>query len=57
MANLESANLQGAGLVNANLVDAIMKCLKGCPSALPEYYICEPDPDCEEEGRFRIVDE
>ena len=55
--NLLSANLEGASLTNTNLFDAKLTCLKGCPLDLPTDYICKPDADCEEEGRFRIVEE
>ena len=55
--NLLSANLEGASLINANLFDAKLTCLKGCPLDLPEDYICESDLDCEEQDRFRIVEE
>ena len=55
--NLRSANLEGTSLTNTNIFDAKLTCLKGCPLDLPDDYICEPDEDCEEEGRFRIVEE
>lgn len=65
-ANLSNADLSGAYLVDAslhnanlsgaNLSGANMNCLiSGCPSLLPSGYICEPQPDCSEPERFRIV--
>ena len=55
-ADLSYANLSGANLSGANLSGAIMTCLQvGCPSALPSGYICEPDTDCSEPARYRIV--
>ena len=65
-ANLEGANLTGADLSDANLTradlsaanlsGATMFCLQiGCPSQLPSGYICEPDPDCSDPNRYRIV--
>lgn len=57
LANLFGADLSNAELSNADLLDATMTCLQGCPSGLPYGYICEPDPDCSEPDRYRIVEE
>jgi len=55
-ANLEQANLSGAQLTGTYLTGATMTCLQtGCPLSLPPGYICEPDPDCSEPDRYRIV--
>ncbi len=48
-----AANLSGADLSNA-IVDGNLTCLVGsCPSALPNGYVCQPDPNCA--TRVRIV--
>ena len=54
-ANLFGANLSGADLLGAYLSWATMTCLQGCPLELPLDYICEPDTDCPEPNRYRIV--
>ena len=59
-AQFSFANLHGADLSNAlfvwnNANYATMTCLRGCPLTLKAGYICEPDPDCAEADRFRIV--
>ena len=54
-ANLSGADLSEAFLYGADLTGATMTCLYGCPSALPSGYTCEPDPDCSEPDRYRIV--
>ena len=57
--DLQVADLSGADLSYANLeallINAVMTCLLGCPSSLPLDYICEPDPDCQYDDRYRIV--
>ncbi len=54
-ANLYGTDLSGAFLDYADLSGATMNCLRGCPVELPLGYICEPDPDCSEPDRYRIV--
>lgn len=55
-AYLTAANLSDADLSGADLTGANMTCLQaGCPIGLPSGYICEPDPDCSEPDRYRIV--
>ena len=57
-ANLSGAVLSGVNLSGAYLSGAAMTCLRyGCPSSLPTGYTCEPDPDCSEPDRYRIVPE
>ena len=57
--DLQVADFSGADLSYANLeallINAVMTCLLGCPSSLPLDYICEPDPDCQYDDRYRIV--
>ena len=56
-ANLHDAILYQANLYGANLTGTIMTCLRhGCPLFLPSGYSCEPDPDCSEPNRYRIVE-
>ena len=54
-ADLSGADLTYANLNTAQLLVAVMTCLLGCPSSLPSDYICEPDPDCQYDDRYRIV--
>ena len=57
-ADLSGAYLKDANLSGAYLSGAAMTCLRyGCPSSLPTGYTCEPDPDCSEPDRYRIVPE
>ena len=57
-ANLTGADLAGVDLSIADLHNATLVCLRnGCPSAVPAGYVCEPDPDCSEPDRYRIVPE
>ena len=56
-ATLVHASLSGADLSSANLSFAALTCLLGCPSNLPGGYFCEPDTDCEQPDRYRIVPE
>ena len=55
--NLSGAHLAGAFLFGADLSGATMPCLQSLPAGLPLGYTFEPDPDCSEPDRFRIVPE
>ena len=50
-----NAILLDANLSNADFNQASLPCVQGCPSALPAGYTCEPNPDCSEPDRYRIV--
>ncbi|MDA9863856.1 pentapeptide repeat-containing protein [Flavobacteriales bacterium] len=56
-AYLTGADLSATDLSDAYLTGATMTCLISCPAALPTGYTCEPDPDCSEPNRYRIVPE
>ena len=60
-ADLSYAFVFDAYLQGANLTGATMNCLDidlGCSFiSVPTGYTCEPDPDCSEPNRYRIVPE